>query len=692
MMTPGTVVGGKYLLSRLLGQGAMGEVWAAVNQATGGAVALKLLSRPGEELRHRLLREARACGRLRHRNVIDVHDVAVLEDGEPFLVMELLAGETLAGLLERSRRLLPHRAARIARDVARALEAAHRAGIVHRDLKPANVFLHREDGAEDVVVKVLDFGVSKSADASDALARALGTAVGSPAYMSPEQARAAADLDHRTDLWSIGVVLFEMLAGRRPFDGDARQLAGRIAASPAPRVSEVVEDVDPGLAGIVACCLEREPARRFGSAGELAAALDRHARPPLPFARPPAWPRTLVDGDDMPTMKRDRGILRALPAAPADATPVDPAGPTLPDPLEAPTLSRGGPLTVRLPRDDAGILPAARAGSRRRRRWCTRPARPRRRSRIRALGAVRALGRAVSSPAPRGGGRVGALTLVLSGVPLVRVLSRGSPAPAAAPEAVVGAEPLPFATPASGEVTAPRDDPRPGPTASASAPPPSPPAPDMPPGRRRGPRAAPETMHGGRRRACVARKAMRAEQVARPRSAGVSPAGGHPGRRAPALLREQWRGLLVSPSPPAFPLQRAPAARDSAPRSFARGCVSSTRSRVGVGALALVVCCGVERGRAGGGSRRLARDGGDLRRRPESSTSRARRPPGRGTWDRARLFYVSAWRAQHHWQIAGSLGHAELALGLYRDAAEHLAFFLRETRFSGPSTRATARC
>src|SRR5580700_5119612 len=103
MMTPGTVVGGKYLLSRLLGQGAMGEVWAAVNQSTGGAVALKILSRPGEELRHRLLREAGAGGRLRHRNVIDVHDVGVLDDGEPFLVMELLAGETLAGLLERKR-------------------------------------------------------------------------------------------------------------------------------------------------------------------------------------------------------------------------------------------------------------------------------------------------------------------------------------------------------------------------------------------------------------------------------------------------------------------------------------------------------------------------------------------------------------------------------------------------------------
>src|SRR5580704_7512444 len=269
MMTPGTVVGGKYSLSRLLGQGAMGEVWAAVNEATGGEVALKLLSRPGQEMRHRLLREARACGRLRHRNVIDVHDVGVTEDGEPFLVMERLAGETLAGLLERKRRLVPHSAARIARDVARALEAAHRVGIVHRDMKPANVFLHREDGAEEVVVKVLDFGASKSAEASDALATVAGMAVGSPAYMSPEQARAAADLDHRTDIWSLGVVLFEMLTGKRPFDdGDGPR--------PAPPVSGLVEDVDPGLVTLVRCCLERDPARRFGAAAELAKALDRY--------------------------------------------------------------------------------------------------------------------------------------------------------------------------------------------------------------------------------------------------------------------------------------------------------------------------------------------------------------------------------------------------------------------------------
>jgi serine/threonine protein kinase len=453
MMTPGTVVGGKYSLSRLLGQGAMGEVWAAVNEATGGEVALKLLSRPGQEMRHRLLREARACGRLRHRNVIDVHDVGVAEDGEPFLVMERLAGETLAGLLERKRRLAPHRAARIARDVARALEAAHKLGIVHRDMKPANVFLHREDGAEDVVVKVLDFGASKSAEASDALATVAGMAVGSPAYMSPEQARAAADLDHRTDIWSLGVVLFEMLTGKRPFDGDARQLVERVAAAPAPRVTDLVRDVDPGLAALVGCCLEREPARRFGSAGELAAALDRYVRPPLPFARPPQ--RTLMDGDDLPTTKWDRGIVASLPRA-AEETPVDPVGPTLPDPQELPLrLSR----TLRLSCQDAaaflsvtGSLVSSTAPLEHR---SSAPAGPRAGWSLRPRLAA-ALG-------------LGALTLVLSGASLFRVLGGASPARPIPPEAARAVESLPLAAPASGETAGPREEPIPSPSASASA-------------------------------------------------------------------------------------------------------------------------------------------------------------------------------------------------------------------------------
>ncbi|MFT3767831.1 MAG: protein kinase [Minicystis sp.] len=387
-MAPGTVVGGKYLLSRLLGQGAMGEVWAATNASTGGEVALKLLSRPREELRHRLLREARACGKLRHRNVIDVYDVGETADGEPFLVMALLTGETLADLLARQRRLDPRHAAQIARDVARALSAAHKAGIVHRDLKPANVFLHREEGADDIVVKVLDFGVSKDLERSDGLVTVAGATVGSPAYMSPEQARIARDLDHRTDLWSLGVVLFEMLTGKRPFEGDAHQVLAKIALGPIPLISHYVRNANPALGALVGKCLEREPDQRFSSAEELAVALDRFARPSVP-APPPSLPGPArepmpsltsappvsarsgaPDSDnDMPTLRWHREAMRAMlspnpgsrPGA-ETASQVDTSAPTLPDnheAMRAPVYAR----TVTLSAYPNGVPSAPRFGT-----------------------------------------------------------------------------------------------------------------------------------------------------------------------------------------------------------------------------------------------------------------------------------------------------------------------------------------
>jgi serine/threonine protein kinase len=278
-MTPGNIIGGRYRLVRQLGEGAMGVVWAAVNQLTSGEVALKLILQSTEELRLRLLREARVCGGLKHRNVIEVHDVGQTEDGDPFLVMQLLYGETLAELLKRQRRLDPPVAAQIARDVARALAAAHAAGVIHRDLKPANIFLHHEAGADGATVKVLDFGVSKSLAMSDGLVTIDGGAIGSPAYMSPEQARADRDLDHRADIWSLGVVLFELLTGVRPFQGDTNQVIPRIILGDIPLVSRYVRLVDPGLVTLVSRCLERDRAHRIGSATELAELLQRHMSP-----------------------------------------------------------------------------------------------------------------------------------------------------------------------------------------------------------------------------------------------------------------------------------------------------------------------------------------------------------------------------------------------------------------------------
>jgi serine/threonine-protein kinase len=281
----------------------MGVVWAATNERTEREVALKLINGENDALRRRLLREARACGRLTHRNIIEILDVGETQEGEPFLVMPLLSGETLADRLARDGLLPPPLCARIAADIARGLEAAHAAGIIHRDLKPANVFLHREPGNDDdFVVKVLDFGVSKSLAPADAGAATMtGGAVGSPLYMSPEQAIGDAGVGPRADLWALGVLLFEMLTGTRPFYAStAFAVVAKILRGPIPTVLSRAPGVDPALGAVVARCLVRRPADRIASATELCAALlpfagarERPA-PPAPMPAPPP-------DDDEPT-------------------------------------------------------------------------------------------------------------------------------------------------------------------------------------------------------------------------------------------------------------------------------------------------------------------------------------------------------------------------------------------------------
>ncbi|WP_437551033.1 protein kinase [Sorangium sp. So ce367] len=270
----GLVIAEKYKLVRRLGEGSMGVVWAALNLSTSREVALKLIHRPDAELRRRLQREGRNGGALRHRNVIDMYDMGETEFGEPFLVMQLLTGETLAELLVRRRRLDADVAASIGRDVARGLAAVHALHIVHRDLKPANIFLHREADADEPVVKVLDFGVAKNLAVNDGIRTATGGAVGSPLYMSPEQVRAEPNVDHRADIWSLGVVLFEMLTGMRPFQGDARAVFTGILTGEIPKISRYVRRVDPGLVELVARCMARHRDERIGSAAEIADLLD----------------------------------------------------------------------------------------------------------------------------------------------------------------------------------------------------------------------------------------------------------------------------------------------------------------------------------------------------------------------------------------------------------------------------------
>lgn len=349
-MKAGALIAGKYRLTRPIGKGAMGTVWEATHEGTSRQVAVKLILEPTDELRHRLVREARAYGSLRHRNIVEVLDVGQTDEGDPFLVMQLLTGETLADRLTRQRRLGVPEATRIARDVARALATAHAASIIHRDLKPANIFLHDEPGEDATVIKVVDFGVSKNLLASDGLNTVAGGMVGSPAYMSPEQAAAGSrgPVDHRADIWSLGVLLFEMLTGVRPLQGDANTILVQIMTAEIPLVTSFVRTVDPRLAALVARCLDRDLETRVGSAADLAAQLQIYTTASLGSGSSPLGQSSSGSSTPLPPPSRsDAAVLASPRAAFASVAERDPAarsprpqgglfsaGPTMPGPGE----------------------------------------------------------------------------------------------------------------------------------------------------------------------------------------------------------------------------------------------------------------------------------------------------------------------------------------------------------------------
>jgi serine/threonine-protein kinase len=316
-MKPGTLIAGKYRLKKPLGDGAMGLVWSAVNERTEREVALKLLHSSDADMRRRLLREAKACGRLSHRTIVEIYDVGETDEGEPFLVMQLLNGETLGSFMKREGKLSSQLAAGIALDVARALAVAHDAGVVHRDLKPANIFLHRDGDVEGAQVKVLDFGVSKMALDQDGLSSASGSLIGSPAYMSPEQAKTE-KIDGRADLWSLGVVLYEMLAGERPFKSAGMvNVLSEILLSKIPRVESVLPGVDKRLADVVARCLERDLDKRVQSAAELTSLL-------APFTPPERYSHS----DGMRLASGSTSALSLQKEVEEDAYSVDEYAPT----------------------------------------------------------------------------------------------------------------------------------------------------------------------------------------------------------------------------------------------------------------------------------------------------------------------------------------------------------------------------
>jgi eukaryotic-like serine/threonine-protein kinase len=276
---PQELVAGKYRLVRLLGRGGMGSVWEGTHTSLGTRVAVKFIEAEyagSAEARQRFENEARAAATLRSKHVVQVYDHGVTPSGNPFIVMEFLAGEPLDKRLDRVGRLSYQDTSRIVQQMCRALAKAHEAGIVHRDLKPENVFLVWDDDDAMDIVKVVDFGIAKFTDKSMGVSSSTrtGSVLGTPFYMSPEQARGLRSVDYRSDLWSVGVIAFRCMTGRLPFEGEAiGDLLVKICTAPLPVPSQWAPGVPPGFDDWFVRALNREPAGRFNSAPALAEAL-----------------------------------------------------------------------------------------------------------------------------------------------------------------------------------------------------------------------------------------------------------------------------------------------------------------------------------------------------------------------------------------------------------------------------------
>ena len=332
----GSIVAGKYRVERVLGSGGMGFVVSAVHTALGQRVAIKILRTDIEhgkdEAVHRFMREARAAARIQSEHVARVVDIAELADGTPYMVMEYLEGSDLREVVAKRGGLPVAEAADYVLQACEALAEAHAAGIIHRDLKPSNLFLaKRANGTE--VVKVLDFGISKYVPRGaegQAGITSTNSLMGSPLYMAPEQMKSSRDVDARADIWALGTILYELLAGAPPFTGSTipEVCIAVMAAVPRP-MTQFRKDIPPQLQGLVLKCLARLPADRYATVATLARDLSRFAgaRSTIHAERASAMMRSAlvhapasIRPDDGIPLSRDqaRPELRSAPDASAD--------------------------------------------------------------------------------------------------------------------------------------------------------------------------------------------------------------------------------------------------------------------------------------------------------------------------------------------------------------------------------------
>lgn len=303
----GQTIDQRYRVDSLLGEGGMGLVYRVTHTRLNKPLAMKVLRRENTrdpEVLARFRREAESASNIGNRHIIDISDFGELSDGSTYFIMECLDGLDLIDAIDSVDRMPEERALHIAIQVSRALGAAHDAGIIHRDLKPENVFLIRRDGVDDFV-KVLDFGIAKVGNGPNRLTRA-GEVLGTPHYMSPEQCEGE-DVDHRTDIYALGVLLYEMVTGHVPHDADTMMgiLTKHMYEEPIPpkiRVPHVSDDLEE----LIMRCLEKQPARRYQTMHEVLGDLERvkaglrpvgpdtwslpSTRPPRPWNRIPAGP------------------------------------------------------------------------------------------------------------------------------------------------------------------------------------------------------------------------------------------------------------------------------------------------------------------------------------------------------------------------------------------------------------------
>jgi serine/threonine protein kinase len=318
-LLPGEIVG-EYRVERLIGKGSFGVVYRAVHPVIGKAAAIKILKREfsaDPDMVSRFISEARAVNQIRHRNIVDIFSFGAFRDGRQYYVMELLEGQPLDQYLVAHAPLSPSDALPILDRIARALDAAHGAGIVHRDLKPANVFLATDDGVR--FPKLLDFGVAKLTREDERYAgfrTHTGAMLGTPHYMSPEQCRGEA-VDYRTDIYSFGVMVQEMLTGHLPFEGDSLLKIMNMHASEAPpKLSEKNPELPRELDAPVLRMLEKNPMRRPLSVGQAYRELSDAARVAgevVPSSPPPS-----IDGRAGPEPSRrafDSSRARSAKAA-----------------------------------------------------------------------------------------------------------------------------------------------------------------------------------------------------------------------------------------------------------------------------------------------------------------------------------------------------------------------------------------